>query len=465
MANTISAKIVSERDVPQELLDKYTKSGPRYTSYPTAPQFKTEFDAEAIRQRWRDTNQPGRGLSLYCHIPFCTKRCLFCGCHLEVGNSRHKATDYVDDLLLEADSMGQLLDLSRPLRQVALGGGTPTFLTPDTMTHLVNGLKQRFNFAPDIEQSIEIDPLSVDEHYLDVLSGLGFNRFSFGVQDFDVDVQKSVGRVQNEEVIYRNVRHLQSLGHQAINLDFIYGLPLQTPESFAETIQKVIELRPSRLVMFGYAHVPWVSPHQKELEQYHLPTAEERVVLFATGAEMLVEAGYVQVGMDHFALPEDELVQALHSHTLNRNFMGYTTKRGLDLAGLGASSISSVGSTFTQNEKEVRAYMDKAASIPWIKGLLMTREDELRGEVILELMCNLYLNIPAIEAKHGVNFAQHFASELAELEPMVADGLLRVDSREINVSELGMFFIRNICMCFDEYLKKDGRPTGYSRTV
>jgi oxygen-independent coproporphyrinogen III oxidase len=465
MNSAVKGRLTTERDVPRHLLDKYTKSGPRYTSYPTAPQFKADFDLDAMRERWRGTNQPGKGLSLYCHIPFCLKRCHFCGCHLEVGNSRHKATEYVDCLLSETDAMTGLIDPARPVKQAALGGGTPTFLMPDVMEHLVNGLKQRFNFAPDIEQSIEIDPLTVDEHYLDVLSGLGFNRYSFGVQDFDEDVQEAVGRVQDEAKIRRNVRHLQSIGHSAINLDFIYGLPHQTVESFKVTVHKVVELRPSRLAVYGYAHVPWVSPHQKQLEQFHLPTPDERVEIFAAAAEILLDAGYLQIGMDHFALPGDELFAALESHTLNRNFMGYSTKRGLDLVGLGASSISYVGSSYAQNEKAVRPYMDKAASIPWVKGLLMTREDELRGEVILELMCNLYLDIAAIETKHGISFARHFAAELAELEPMQADGLLRVGPGEIQVTELGKFFVRNISMCFDEYLKKDGQAAAYSRTV
>lgn len=465
MPSATSHRLTTERDVPQALLDKYSKSGPRYTSYPTAPQFKADFDREGARERWRATNQPGKGLSLYCHIPFCLKRCLFCGCHLEVGNSKHKADYYVDHLLEEADAITALIDPARPVRQVALGGGTPTFLKPEVMTRLVEGLKARFSFAPGLEQSIEIDPLSVDTHYLDVLSGLGFNRFSFGVQDFDVDVQAAVGREQDEEVIIRNVRHLQALGHSAINLDFIYGLPHQTPASFAVTMRKVIELHPSRLAVYGYAHVPWVSPHQKELEQYHLPTPDERVEIFATAAEMLLDAGYVQVGMDHFALPDDELLVSLRNHTLNRNFMGYTTKRGLDLVGMGASSISYVGGTYTQNEKGVSSYMDKAASIPWVKGLLMTPEDELRGDVILELMCNLYLDIRAIERKYGLDFAAHFDEELADLAPFVSDELLTITPDEMQVSELGKFFIRNICMCFDEYLKKPDAHAAYSRTV
>lgn len=466
MSNIAAVRAVRPEEVPQELLDKYSRPGPRYTSYPTAPQFKSEFNREEVEERWRASNATGKGLSLYAHLPFCRKRCHFCGCHVEVGNSRHRATEYVEHLLSEVDSLPRMLDLDRPLRQMAFGGGTPTFLTPEVMTHLVSSLKERLSFDPDIEQSIEIDPMTVDDHYIDVLSGLGFNRFSFGIQDLNDEVQKGIGRVQDEALIYRNIRHLQALGHTAINLDLIYGLPHQTPQTFEETINKVIDLHPSRIAMYGYAHVPWVSPHQQKLERFHLPTPDERVVLFGLGADMLLDAGYAQVGMDHFALPDDELIAALHEHTLNRNFMGYSTKRGLDLVGVGASSISFVGATYTQNVKETVAYQERAATDPWHKALLLTKEDELRGEVILELMCNLWLDIRSIEAKHGVEFAEHFATELDELQPMQADGLVEIDSEHISVTPLGMYFIRNISMPFDEYLRKQqAQPATYSRTI
>jgi oxygen-independent coproporphyrinogen-3 oxidase len=382
-----------------------------------------------------------------------------------VCHDQNRAEKYIDALFKEVDYVVGLIDTGRPVRQLALGGGTPTFLSPELMKNLVSGLRERFSFAEDAERSLEIDPESIDSHYLDVLSELGFNRYSFGIQDFNPNVQKAIGRVQNEQAFRDNTAHLRGLGHDAINLDLIYGLPLQSPMSFAETVNKFIELHPSRIAVFGYAHVPWVSAHQKALERYHLPTPTERMELFGLAYELLLDAGYMHVGMDHFALPEDELIQALGSRSLTRNFMGYTTKRGLDLVALGASSISSVYGTFTQNEKDVEAYLAKAGSPLWIKGLEQTAEDQLRGNIILELMCNFFLDVAAIERKHGIDFQEHFAAELEDLTPMQSDGLLRMDDGEITVTDLGRFFIRNICMPFDEYLKKE-KPAGkYSKTV
>ncbi|HES58573.1 MAG TPA: oxygen-independent coproporphyrinogen III oxidase [Firmicutes bacterium] len=456
---------ISPRQIPQELFDKYSKSGPRYTSYPTAPQFKTEFDSEEIRSRWQKSNESGNGLSLYLHVPFCRKRCLYCGCHTEIGHREDVAKAYVNALLGEADRMVQLVDGGRPLMQLALGGGTPTFLGPDAMSTLVNGLKERFNFVAEGERSIEVDPRSVDLEYLDVLCGLGFNRFSFGVQDLNANVQKAIGRVCPEEVIAERLSHLRSKGHHALNIDLIYGLPLQTPDSFGETIERAIRLEPSRVALFGYAHVPWVSPHQQALERHGIPDANERMELFGIGFEKFTGAGYSLIGMDHFAREGDELVQALHNRSLTRNFMGYTTRRGLDLIGLGASSISSVGGTYTQNIKPVKEYLDQAGEETWVKGLVMTAEDFLRGEVILELMCNCYVDIPAIEDKYQINFSEHFADALTELAELQADGLVEAAPQHIAITEMGRFFMRNISMPFDEYLKKETTTGRYSKTV
>lgn len=457
--------MLSPRTIPAELFEKYSKSGPRYTSYPTAPQFKTEFNGESIAAKWRRAGELGGGLSLYLHIPFCRKRCLYCGCHTTVCHDRQIAERYVEALLRELDQIVDLIGTDRPVEQLALGGGTPTFLSPETMGALITALKQRFSFPSFGERSLEIDPESVDLNYLDVLSEIGFNRFSLGVQDFDPDVQKAIGRVQDEAGIFAKVNHLRKLGHSAINLDLIYGLPLQTPESFSQTIAKVSELRPSRIAVFGYAHVPWVSPHQRALERHGLPDAAQRMELFGLAYEQLLESGYRHVGMDHFALPEDELVKALDERSLTRNFMGYTTRRGLDLVGLGASSISFVNTTFAQNEKDVPSYIERAGQPLWVKGLEQTPEDQLRGQVIMELMCNFYLSVDDVERDYGIQFGERFASELAELEPLAADGLVEVRDDSIEVTELGRFFIRNICMTFDEYLKREKAAGRYSRTV
>lgn len=456
--------MISPRTIPKDISEKYSKSGPRYTSYPTAPQFRSDFDADSIESKWRSSAGSG-GLSLYVHIPFCRSRCLYCACHTTVCHGPDVVADYLDALFREADYIAGLTGRNRPVVQLAMGGGTPTFLSMNQMDALVRGLKERFHFPEDGERSIEIHPETVSAEYLDLLMELGFNRFSFGIQDLNEEVQRAIGRVQSEQGIREKLAHLRGLGRDAINIDLIYGLPLQTPESFAETVAKTIELRPSRFAVFGYAHVPWVSPHQKELEVNPIPQAADRMELFGLAFEMLIGAGYEHVGMDHFALPQDELILALNTRRLTRNFMGYSTRKATDLAAIGASSISSVNTTYTQNEKDVITYVNGAGSRIWIKGLEQTAEDLLRGEVILELMCNFYLDMAAIEEKHGISFFDHFSQEIAELTPMQDDGLLTIGERDISVSNMGRFFIRNICMPFDEYLKHDTPKGKYSKTV
>ncbi len=459
------SKRLSPDTVPSRLLKKYYKSGPRYTSYPTAPQFKSEFDREAVLAEWRKTNLPqGKGLSLYIHIPFCGKRCLYCGCYTETGHKKDTVKNYLEALQIEVDRTLGVIDPKRSLEQLALGGGTPTFLQPEFMAELVNGLKKSFNFSSAAERSLEIDPRSVNNDYLDALIELGFNRFSFGVQDLDPNVQKNVGRVQPEEKIVALLEHLRKRGQNAINIDLIYGLPGQTLESYAVTIDKVIKIRPSRVALFGYAHVPWVSPHQQALEQYSIPTPEERMALFGLAYNKFLDRGYAHVGMDHFALPDDELIKALKSRTLTRNFMGYTTRRGLDLIGIGASSISSVGATYAQNVKDVAKYIEQAGTDTWVKALILTSEDLLRRELILDLFCNFYLDLSALEQKFGIGFAEHFAPELEKLKEMQQDGLIEIAPDHLRVTDLGRFFIRNICMTFDQYLEADSQAR-YSKTL
>jgi len=458
-------EVVSPSRIPRQLLERYHRSGPRYTSYPTAPQFKAGFDAAVVRERWRSTNPAGGGLSLYVHVPFCRSRCLYCGCHTEVGRDRETAEKYADALLSEARHVASLLESPRPVRQVAIGGGTPVFLTQRQMRRLVEGLGSVFLFDPQREQSIEIDPRRVDRDYLETLLELGFSRFSFGVQDLDPEVQRKVRRIMPAERIQELLAHLRSSGIDAINIDLIYGLPGQTSRSFSRTIERVIELRPSRLALFGYAHVPWVSPHQRALEQYHLPTPEERMSIFGMAYEKLLEAGYAHVGMDHFARPDDELIRALETRSLTRNFMGYTTRRGLDLVGLGGSSISSVDGTYVQNCKGTEEYVSRAPQGAWAKGLILTPEDELRRQLILDLFCNFHVHIPSLERRFGIDFHAHFAPEVAALTPLQTDGLLEVGADSISVTPLGRFFIRNICMCFDQYLPVSGAETRYSKTM
>jgi oxygen-independent coproporphyrinogen-3 oxidase len=455
---------ISPRQIPQSLLDRYATHGPRYTSYPTAPQFQTSFDVQDIEAQWRGTNGTERGLSLYIHIPFCKSRCLYCGCFTETGHSTETTDAYVQRVLREAEQISQLLDPHRPLEQLALGGGTPCFLAPHTMALLLKQLQAKFNFASSGERSLEIDPRYIDHDYLDLLISLGFNRFSFGVQDLHLHVQKLIGRTSSETQIRAYVDYLRQRGIYAINLDLIYGLPGQTEQTFAETIQKIADIRPSRIALFGYAHVPWLSHHQKTLEQYDLPDANLRTAIFGLAYEELLAAGYLPVGMDHFALPDDELITALQQRTLTRNFMGYTTRRGIDLVGLGASSISSVGGSYTQNTKDIQQYIREHHTLLWHKALILSPEDVLRREIIIELFCNFFLNIEDIESRFALDFQSHFATELHLLESMQRDQLLDLNQKHIAVSSLGRFFIRNICMVFDQYLNHS-KQIRYSQTL
>jgi len=349
---------------------------------------------------------------------------------------------------------------------MALGGGTPTSLAPEQMARLVEGLAARFRFDPDGERAIEVDPRGMDEAYLDLLLELGFNRFSFGVQDLDPTVQQNVNRILEPGKLERLLSHLRGRGCEAINLDLIYGLPGQTPESFFETIRQVVQLRPSRIATFGYAHVPWVSPHQQALRDLGLPDPAARMELFGAAFEQLVDSGWVHIGMDHFARPEDELARALANRTLTRNFMGYTTRKGLDLVPLGASSIGAVAATYTQNHKALGDYLGARGPARWQRGWLLDREDLLRRDVIRALLCNFHLDKEEVEADHQVEFDRHFASELAALGPFLDDGLIELKERSLEVTLPGRFFVRNICMTFDTYLSGETDTSQrYSRTI
>lgn len=455
------------RTISGELLKKYEKSGPRYTSYPTAPQFRADLNWDEVSRRWRASNDgEASGLSLYTHIPFCKSRCAYCGCYTTVGAEDDEKKRYVEAILRNADWVLETLDSSRPVEQLALGGGTPTNLEMKLLERLVKGLQERFSFSPSGERAIEIDPRWIDTDYLDLLVELGFNRFSFGVQDLDPTVQEQINRVLPEEKLEELLEHLRGLGHSSINLDLIYGLPGQTTESFRHTLQRIIALRPSRIATFGYAHVPWVAPHQKALERYGLLGPEERMELFGLAYDLFLDAGWRHVGMDHFALPDDELVTALESRTLTRNFMGYTTRKGLDLVPLGASAIGAVAATYVQNVKEIDSFIASQGRERWVRGFALSAEDLLRREVILELLCNFHLDMETVGTKHGVEVHGHFHRELDELEELEKDGLIRTAGGELSVTDLGRFFIRNITMIFDAYLRKeDGLTQRYSKTI
>ena len=457
---------MSPRQVPEHLLARYQKNAPRYTSYPTAPQFTDRADFGKIRELWAQSNTSSPSdLSLYVHIPFCRARCLYCGCHTSVGSSSESVEAYLGGLVEHLDRALAVIDPRRAVEQLSLGGGTPTYLTGDQMTRLVAALRQRLAFNSDGERAIEVDPRYVDAAYLDLLLDLGFNRMSFGLQDLDPTVQKAVRRELPFERIRGHMEHLRARGLHAVNLDLIYGLPHQTPASFAATVDRVVELGPSRIALFGYAHVPWVSPHQQQLDGLPMPGSSERMEIFGLAFEHLLAAGYRHVGMDHFARPGDELLEALDSCTLSRNFMGYTTRRGLDLVALGASGISSVNGTYAQNEKDIPGYVS-GGGLKWVKGFVMSGEDRLRREVILDLFCNFHLDIPAVEQRFGIDFRSHFAQELRDLAPFAEDGLLDIEPGALRVSRLGRFFVRNIAVVFDQYIRSETSPEQrYSKVI
>lgn len=458
-------KYLTPLQIPEDLLAKYNRSGPRYTSYPTAPQFSADIDINAVENIWKETNQSKVGLSFYTHFPFCRSRCLYCGCFTEVHHKVDTRDAYLEALKKEAFRLLCDIAPSRSLKQLAFGGGTPSYMKQEQLSEYIAYLRRLVEFSPDAELSLEIDPRSVDESYLEGLVITGFNRFSFGVQDLDPKVQKIIKRPLEEKRLQDLLDLLWNRGVEAINLDLIYGLPGQTSASFRRTIEKITDLRPSRIALFGYAHVPWVSPHQKALEKYQIPGPRERMILFGTAFEVLLQAGYEHVGMDHFALSGDDLLVSLKNRTLTRNFMGYTTKKGLDLIGIGASSISSVGPTYVQNEKDILSYINREEGLHWQKGLILAEEDLLRREIIIDFFCNFYLETSSIEKKWEISFADHFSQALDGLKPMEKDGLISINKSSLEVTQLGRFFIRNICMVFDQYLASEKTEGRYSKTV
>ncbi len=454
---------------PKELLQRYATAGPRYTSYPTAPHFTPDLDWDELQRRWKSGNeeQPQRGLSFYVHIPFCRERCFFCGCFTHISSRPESADPYLDSLLREFELVAQTLDPSRPVLQLSLGGGTPTFLTPERFERMMLCMKEIWHFGEGAEISVEIDPRTVTEEHVDVLVQQGFNRFSMGVQDFDPRVLDIIHRKQSLEHTQALVTALRSRGRQAVNFDLIYGLPGQTPETMQATAEQTVQLSPSRIALYSYAHVPWMKSNQKVLEKHPIPGPDEKLALFGIAYDIFTQAGYIPVGMDHFARPEDELCLALAKGSLHRNFMGYTTRRGLDLAGFGVSAISSVSRTYAQNSKNFEGYhkaMQKGRPA-FERGYLLSEQDDLRRELIIDLFCNFELDGHAFGQRWGIDFNQAFADELERLVPMQQDGLLTLDGERIQVSPLGRAFIRNICMVFDAYLEQDLTQRRYSQTV
>ena len=456
------------RRVSLDLRKKYDIQGPRYTSYPAAPHFHPIPAADVLSQ-WtaRSALAEDPGLSLYLHIPFCRTRCAFCGCHSIVPRDPEIIERYTRAILQEMELASTRLGPRRPVRQIALGGGTPNFPSEEQIERILRGLELTWAIAPGAELSVEIDPRSATPGKLDVFLRHGFNRFSLGVQDFTPAVLSLIRRGQDLMQVEHVVSYLRSQDCTSINFDLIYGLPGQDLASAARTAEETVRLRPGRIALYSYAHVPWLQPNQKALERSGLPSPDLKLELFLTMLDRFHDAGYISVGMDHFALPDDPLAQALELRTLRRNFMGYTTGRGLDLAAFGASAISSVGASYSQNAKDIETYLAgiDAGTLPVERGFLLGPDDEIRRELIIELFCTFSADLGSLGARFGIEPGPYFAEDVARLEPMIDDGLVSVTPGAITVSETGRFFIRNICMAFDRYLERDPAARAYSRTV
>jgi len=446
------------------LIQKYNYSGPRYTSYPTALEFSPEFGAAEFDEAV--ARYPQRPLSLYVHIPFCHKLCYFCGCNKIVTRQQHKADQYLDVLEQEIIHRAPLF-IERQVHQLHWGGGTPTYLNKEQISRLMNLLRTHFNFIADAEISIEVDPREIELDVLDHLRAEGFNRLSMGVQDFNKEVQRLVNREQDEDFIFALLKHARDIGFTSTNIDLIYGLPKQTPESFAFTLQKVAELGPDRLSVFNYAHLPTLFAAQRKIKDADLPTAEQKLDILQETIGSLTDAGYQFIGMDHFARPDDELAIAQREGVLHRNFQGYTTQGDTDLLGMGVSAISMIGDCYAQNQKELKHYyqqVDETGNALW-RGITLTRDDCIRRDVIKSLICNFRLDFAAVTAQWDIDCQHYFAEDLQLLAPLAKDGLVDVDEKGIQVTPKGRLLIRNVCMCFDTYLRQKARMQQFSRVI
>ncbi|MFQ5470063.1 MAG: oxygen-independent coproporphyrinogen III oxidase [Gammaproteobacteria bacterium] len=443
-----------------KLIRRYDKSGPRYTSYPTAVQFHEGFGDQDYRRHANATNQEAqlRPLSLYFHIPFCDTLCFYCACNKIATKNRAHAVPYLEYLHKEIAMQGELFDDSRIVEQLHWGGGTPTFINHDQMAALMQVTRDNFTLADDDtgEFSIEIDPREVKTDTIKLLRELGFNRMSLGVQDFDVAVQKAVNRIQSEEQTFSVLNQAHEYGVKSVSVDLIYGLPFQSLASFETTVDKVIDAGPDRLSVFNYAHLPDIFTPQKRIKEEDLPSPAEKLDILQSTIERLTKAGYVYIGMDHFAKPDDELAQAQREGSLYRNFQGYSTHADCDLIGLGVTSIGMVGNTYSQNVKTTEEYYQKldAGELPIYRGLELNKDDVLRREVITQLICHFELEFDKIEKAFDISFKDYFANELEDLRQMQEDGLVNVSETSIVVNPVGHLLIRNICIPFDVYLRK-----------
>ena len=474
MAQVVSPRPVQTGPRPVRaaaLLQQYDRPGPRYTSYPTAVEFTERFDATAYRERLHGAaSETGEPLSLYVHLPFCEARCTYCGCMTIITRKREVAARYLEYLKREIAMLAAELNGRRRVVQYHWGGGTPTYLSPGQIEDLHACVAAHFDIDPAGESAIEVDPRVTSAEQLRVLHSLGFNRLSMGVQDFTPEVQEAIGRRQSAALTRDLYDTARAIGFKSINLDLIYGLPRQTTERFERTLSAVIAMRPDRIAVYSYAHVPWLRPHQKGIDTADLPDRTTKFELIGAAIDAFGDAGYDAIGMDHFALPDDDLAVAARERRLHRNFMGYTTRRAGDMLGAGVSAIGDLHGAFAQNVKKLSTYYDAldAGRFPIERGYALSADDLLRRHVITELMCNFYVDRAATSRRFGIAFDAYFDRELAALAAAggpVEHGFLLLDGKRLEVTAQGRLFVRNICMQFDKYLPAhDGRPV-FSRTI
>ena len=454
-----------------ELIKRYDRTGPRYTSYPTANQFNERVDAcdYTIWARQSNEDPIPRSLSLYFHLPFCNTICYYCACNKIVTKNTQRAVDYLTDLHHEIELQGELFDSDRVVEQLHWGGGTPTFLTAEQMRQLMLKIGQHFKLRSDDggEYSIEVDPRSTDSSTIKHLRSLGFNRLSVGVQDFDAEVQRAVNRIQSVALTQSVIESARRCEFKSINIDLIYGLPLQTVSRFAETLDTLIKINPDRIALYNYAHLPHRFPPQRRINAADLPKAEEKLSILQYSIERLTQAGYVYIGMDHFARPDDELAVAQHKGTLHRNFQGYSAHSNCDSVAMGVSAISNIGDHFCQNTTDINVYHEQLGKnkLPIYRGYESQSTDILRRDIIQQLICFFRLDIGNIEQRWSIDFNDYFGPELKRLEPMQADGLLVVTNDEIRVLDDGRLLVRNICMVFDRFIDPQGDNGLFSRLV
>jgi len=474
IANTAAVKpsVNSSSITPSitpEMLQKYDVSGPRYTSYPTADRFVEAFAENEYKQalEQRRVGSMALPLSIYVHIPFCESLCFYCACNKIVTKHHERSTEYLRYLRREIELHVEHIGEGQAISQLHLGGGSPTFFSDDELTELMAMLKDSFELPKGGEYSIEVDPRTVDDKRLKHLASLGFNRLSFGVQDFDPDVQKAVHRIQPAEQVFSLMEAARRLGFDSVNVDLIYGLPMQTSKSFARTIAQVVELKPDRIALYAYAHLPERFKPQRRINAYELPAASAKVSMLSDAISTFMDAGYVYVGMDHFALPDDSLAIAKRQGRLHRNFQGYSTQPDCDLIGLGVSSIGRIGATYSQNAKTLEEYYDylNQGRFPVVRGLALSRDDLVRRAVIMALMCQGRLQYESIELAHMIDFRSYFATELQAIKELENTGMVELENGAIQVTDTGWFFVRAVAMLFDRYLQTDRNRARFSKII